>query len=524
MQGKHKVLAIGLDALDPDVFESLIQQGYLKNLANFRAQAAFGKLTNIPHYRAETPWTTFLTGCYPEKLGYWGPITYDPLTYEAYEIGAYDFQQFQPFYALGEAYRIAIFDMSQARLSEQVNGLQILGWGSHSQQCRSGSSPPDLLQEIMNRYGPHPAYDEESLGTNDHANPYDSNDQDHLKEQLLTGIQRRSQICRDLWQREPWDLFLTLFGEVHAAEHSFWQTLYPHPLSEFAETGALLDILQAVDRAVGEIVEEVDAQTTVVIFAAHGMGANVQDIPSMALLPEFMYRWNFSGKAALTPNHNSVALPPLKSYPSQHWKYAVWEGVTETAPMDLASPWAQMEAGDSLNWQPSNWYKPLWPRMQAFALPSFSEGCIRINLEGREAQGCVKPEEYEALCDHLCQGLEQLRDGRTGTPMVESIDRTRSGENLFDPTAPPADLIIHWQEAYPTDVMVSPDLGCIGPIPYFRTGGHRSRGFLMIQGPGISASTLPTGEAIDLPVTLLNLMGAEPPVYMRGRSLLESHP
>jgi len=55
---------------------------------------------------------------------------------------------------------------------------------------------------------------------------------------------------------------------------------------------------------------------------------------------------------------------------------------------DLVSNQLKQQS-DYLFYQPAIWYKPFWPQMKAFALPSFSEGYIRINLQGREPEGCA---------------------------------------------------------------------------------------------------------------------------------------
>ena len=56
-------------------------------------------------------------------------------------------------------------------------------------------------------------------------------------------------------------------------------------------------------------------------------------------------------------------------------------------------------------------------------------------------------------------------------------------------TGPPADLIVLWQEESPTDVVDSAGVGRIGPLPYFRSGGHSSRGFVMARGPDFEAGS-----------------------------------
>jgi hypothetical protein len=92
-----------------------------------------------------------------------------------------------------------------------------------------------------------------------------------------------------------------------------------------------------------------------------------------------------------------------------------------------------------------------------------------------------------------------------------------------DPKLPDADLVVLWQEEYATDVVDSPELGRIGPVPYLRTGSHRSRGFMVVQGPGIEPGTsLPHGHALDLAPTVLELMGAPIPDYFEGKPMVQS--
>ncbi len=127
---KNPVIAIGLDAAEPELLETWMNQGYLTHLKQLKDRGAYGRLTNLEYYKAETPWTTFLTGCLPEKTGYWSPVKFHEGSYNVSEIGAYDFQEYPPFYALGDEYRVAVFDVPQSRLCDRVNGEQVLAWGA----------------------------------------------------------------------------------------------------------------------------------------------------------------------------------------------------------------------------------------------------------------------------------------------------------------------------------------------------------------------------------------------------------
>ena len=117
-----KVIAIGMDAGDPVLLERWMDAGLLPGLAGLRSQGAWGRLVGGDYYRAEAVWTTLLTGCGPERTGYWTALTFEPEAYGVTDRGAYDYAEHPPFYALGDQGRVAAVDVPQARLSPDVNG------------------------------------------------------------------------------------------------------------------------------------------------------------------------------------------------------------------------------------------------------------------------------------------------------------------------------------------------------------------------------------------------------------------
>ena len=532
---KHPVVAIGIDTVHPKLLETWMSEGYLPTFSRLRSLGTFGQLTyhTSPD---EMQWTCFLTGCSPEATGYWGRLGFDQTSYGVGEEAVYSFDRHPPFYALGNEYRVAVLRTPQMPLSDQVNGVQV---------GMKRSQPADLLSQLTNQYGKLPYYKEYGCF-------WDRNNLTHLYKTVHAGIARQTAMCRDLMQRDQWDLFLTVIDEPHYASHDFWYLSQPdHPLYPYRPTDVLpgdplRDVYQAVDRALGEILAEVPDDAYVLLFSVDGMGSNATDLPTMVFLPEFLYRFNFprqfalaKGKAATPPP------PPVSNSKRQSWAGEVWQRRYDPNPLKrllrtylpgkfqdrldqvwtsnqpaLVSPYQLLKTYPSLFWQPTLWYQPLWPQMQAFALPSFAEGQIRINLKGREAQGVVDPTNYDDLCETLTQKLYQLKDARTGEPAVMRVIRTH--EHPLDQRAglPTADLIVEWRDR-PMDVVDSPDFGRIGPLPYCNTGGHKPIGFLLAKGPGIAAqSDLPTAHLLDLPPTILTLLGAPIPDYCQGKALL----
>lgn len=547
---KTPVIAIGLDAADPELLEAWMAAGHLPNLSTLREQGGYGRLTSLEYYKAEVPWTMFLTGCRPETIGYWTAAKYDAASYGVDEVGAYDYAEYPPFYALGDEYRVAVFDVPQTALSKKVNGLQVLAWGAHSPQTPSHSEPPELFEQINAKYGAHPSLHK------DHGAWWNESYLKFLQTASKTGIERRVAICRDWLKQERWDLLLTIFGEPHSVGHDLWHvSREDHPLHGKTRAEAsftsdpMLDVFQAIDRGVGELIAAAPEGAYVTVFAVHGSGNNTTDLASMVFLPEFLYRFSFPGKYFFGPGLADGKPAPIITKPrSGGWQNSLWQDYRYVAspvrrfirnslprrvrnsieriigPLPtggVAAPSELMKRGQKLAWQPTSWYRPLWPKMKAFALPSFSEGYVRINLAGREPQGIVAPEDYDALCEELTAELYKLVNPRTGKKIVKKVVRMRDSATDSRPGRPDADLVAIWDDE-PADVVDHPKLGRIGPIPYRRSGSHRARGFWAIKGPGIAAGTkFPEADAINLPPTLLELMGASPPGHLDGEAMLK---
>ena len=159
--------------------------------------------------------------------------------------------------------------------------------------------------------------------------------------------------------------------------------------------------------------------------------------------------------------------------------------------------------------------------MKAFALPSYGDGYIRINLKGREPQGIVNQADYSDFCDELINTLKKIKNSRTGRLIVREVIRTRKHGTEEEPNLPDADLVVIWDEP-PADIVEHPELGRIGPVPFRSTGGHRPGGFFLAMGENFPQNTeVKGGKVVDLAPTFLDLLDMEKPKYFDGKSLLK---
>lgn len=143
--------------------------------------------------------------------------------------------------------------------------------------------------------------------------------------------------------------------------------------------------------------------------------------------------------------------------------------------------------------------------MRAFALPSYHHGRIRVNLEGREVNGIVSIDEYDAVLCEIEELLSTCRESRTGRPIVREF--VRVGGDPLVRGDDDVDLVVHWAD----DVLgiSHPDLGTIGPLPPRRTGGHVSPfGRCMIVGPDVQPGDIGVRSSFDVVPTILSLVGS----------------
>ena len=558
-----RVIAIGVDCGDAKRVTEWMRQGSLEGLRRIRARGAWCELDVEGHFRDEALWTEVLCGCRANKTGFFSPFGLLEGSYDIKWTSVYDYQEYPLFYALDPMRKIAAFDIPHcSSIANEVNGIQVLSWGTHYPTFPKLSSPEGLWSELVNTYGTHPAVNLITSG----VGWWDTAFVETMFNALMKGLTLRAAICRDLLRRDRWDLFFTVISETHEACHQF--ELPDHPCSpKNKDRGGLpekpmLELYQALDREFFDhLASDPDAQTYLVIFSITGSTGATLDVANAVILPEFLYRLSFPGKAMFSSSAaDDIRAESCSKIAVPTWSAEMWRRRTDSLAARFVNPFAApinytlsdkrlkhknnvvaefvskvlnglrhrfallfqgLEHGRHA-WIPASWYRHYWPDMKAFALPSTEAGRIRLNLKGREPHGLIEPQNYDSVCDELILHLKTLSDARTGKPAVKEVIKWRSASQAHGQNVPDEDLSVVWNEV-PFDVVDSPKVGRIGPFPFCRLGSHSPGGFLIVQGPGIEpGSTLPRGDVMDVAPTILNLMDVELPDYFDGKSILGS--
>ena len=557
-----RVIGLGLDSGSIGLIEELIAAGGLPHLAALRSRSARVALDSDPTFRHAVLWPQFSAGAEARFGGEWRRFQFDRSTYDVSQTGArHVIEGNEPFWERS-GMRTITMDIPGTTVSGP--GVHVTGWGAHAPLYPRASQPQGLLTELEDRFGVHPAYENEyEVGW------HDPRRLDRLTNALVIGAQRGAEIAVELMRRFPdWELFLSVMSESHSVSEIMWQAVASdHPLADFdASVRTRLErVFGAMDAAIGRIVDQAPSDATIAVFSLDGMRASNGDLPSIVLLPELMHRMHF-GSPILNDfddvdGWRAAGCPPLVPPRSRPWRLAMDARLVDppTHPLTLRLPGyqaarlttpgrrllelikgkrlgafgieippestddpaileGQLGPADSILFIDN--YRPYRHQMRAFVLPTFGDAYIRINLIGREANGVVPVEEFDAECRAVASMVRACRDVRTGEPLAESIEILPTDDPLDPSDDRYCDIFVTWSR--PVDAIEHPAAGVIGPFPFNRTAAHDARGFAWVAGDGVKPGPVPSVHSVlDLPPTIVRLVDPNAPLPPAGTPIVQ---
>ena len=553
---KRRVIALGIDAGSIGLIEELITAGSLPHLAALRARSLRVPLDSAPTHRHGVLWPQFVAGADARLGGDWLRFSFDRSTYEAYQSGARHTIEGQvPFWEPSAARTITL-DVPGTTVMGP--GVHVTAWGAHAPLHARASAPPGLLRDIDAKFGVHPGFENEY-----ECGWHDPKRLDRLTDALVTGARRRAEIAIELMTRFPdWELFLAVMSESHSASEIMWQAIATdHPLADFdPDARSRLDrVFGAIDDAIGHVVDRAPEDAAIFVFSLDGMRGSHGDLPSIVLLPELMHRlhfgtpklrdsdaaaWRVAGCPPLVPPRGTpwrhdldarLVDPPPRSWTRrvpgyqaarltapgrrilERVKGAPLGALGVPIPPESAADPSELEgcrdSADRILFIDN--YRPHRQAMRSFALPTFGDAYVRINLAGRDTHGIVPVDEFASECAAVESMIRSCRDVRTGERIAEDIHHLGSGDPLDRDGDRYGDLFVEWSR--PMDAIEHPDIGVIGPFPFNRTAAHEGLGFAWISGDGVAAGELDVRPVHDLPPTIVRLLDPAAPLPSAGR-------
>jgi predicted AlkP superfamily phosphohydrolase/phosphomutase len=502
MTSRGKVLVIGLELGDGRLLHDWAEAGRLPALKALIDEGTWGWLDTTASQLHVSAWPSLYTGVGPGEHGVY--FTFQPAPgvqgYQRFHDGLYGRPTFWRLLdAAGR--RCTVFDAPYTHPERGFGGIQLFDWGTWAHYQAPQAMPKPALGELEHACGKYP------LELEAHDLGLRALDPADTQKRLVTAVRRKAEAACWLMTRKEFDLYFTVFGETHVAAHYCWRP--------DGEQSLLLPIYAELDRAVAKLIEAAGSETTLFVVSGDAIAANHA---GWHLLPELLARLGYFASAETAP--------PATNAPAARRKLDPVRALRDLLPKDFRQALArQLPTGlrDKLAKRVDTATFD-WQRSRAYCLPTDLEGCIRINLKGREPEGIVEPgAEYEAVCRDLATALEEVKDPTTGRRAVREVlivDQAFPGVRR----AHLPDLIVLWDPAAPITALASARTGAVsGASPDFRPGTHASPGFVLMHGAGIGAGrVLDRAHIFDLAPTILERLGVEPPEHMTGRRWREA--
>ncbi len=506
------IVVLGLDAFDVDWLERWVSEGRLPFLAGLIDRGAYGRLESTKDLFSDAPWPTLNAGVTPAKHAFFCHLqlqrgTLDIERTDARHCKVLPFWQ----YLRGTGLRSALVDVPKTFPIEGLDGVQICNWGEHYPLLRSPMSiPSDRVGRFLALYGEHPHPPEI-------VHPPSRDWELKTRNALLEAVEQKRRAIEDLMQEEAWDLFFSVFSEVHYADHQFLHHTDPNHWAHEPDApsdlrSALADVATRTDAAIGRLLDRIPPGANWFVISVHGIEPN---FTANHMMEEVLARLGYTVPAERVHATNRVGrILEWTAWLRKRIPRSVRDRINRRLPERFH------DEADSSAFEG----RKDWSRTRAFLLPSdHFQALLSLNLEGREPRGIVKTgAEAESLMERLRQDLLELRNSGTGRPAVSGIVKTADvyqGPNLTDLP----DLVVQWVKDTPITGLEHPAFGTISAEGYpVRKSQHTRDGFLIAGGPGIAEGTrLEGARTIDFAPTVLHLLGQAVPEELDGRVLDE---
>jgi predicted AlkP superfamily phosphohydrolase/phosphomutase len=330
---------------------------------------------------------------------------------------------------------------------------------------------------------------------------------------LESTIDIRTRFASRLMRDQPWDFMMVHFLATDLAQHALWRHMDPSHLDYEPDSpyrDAIQRMYRRVDHSIGELLAQVDAETTVFVMSDHGFGPLDRVVNlNLLLLQKGLLHLKRDPLTRLRAFLFRCGLTPANVY---EWlKRFNLQSITRFFSISTRNAVInRFLSFDDVDWS----------RTVAYALGHI--GQIYINVKGRQPHGIVeRGADYERACGQVIEALQTLTTA-DGRPLLNRV--IRASETVCGPhqdESPDMHLVMDGYRhiSFP---LFATDQHLISKQIRGDSGCHRQHGILIAHGPHIRPGTQVEGARIvDLAPTTLHLMGHPVPRDMDGHVLVD---
>lgn len=316
--------------------------------------------------------------------------------------------------------------------------------------------PLELKQEIEAKFGSY-IFDV----------VFRTDEKDRLLEQTYEMTAKRFEVMNYLIRKKPWDFFMFVEIGVDRVQHAFWKYMdKEHHLYIEGNKyeNVIMDYYRDLDKKIGELLSNVDKDTVVLVTSDHG----AKRMKGAFCINEW-----------LIENGDLV----VKEKPQ--------------APVSLNN--VEIDWAHSKAWGWGGYYARLF-----------------LNIEGREAQGIISPEDYEKERDALLERIQSIR-GPEGEEWKTHIMKPQ--EYFKEARGDYPDLMVYFDDLYwrsagtlghNTKYLLENDTGPDDAV-------HAQHGIYILYDPQNKGQKKVEANILDIAPTILQAMRLPIPEDMEGK-------
>lgn len=504
-----KLLVIGLDGASFNVLDPLIEKGYLPNLAKLIEGGARADLeTTFPPITA-VAWSSFMTGKNPGKHGIFEFVRLDHDSKRELAVNA-SFRQGRAIWDLlsDAGRRVIVHNFPCTYPPHDLNGLMIADFMTPKGK-RDFTRPLSLLAELEDKFGPYRLHLSQT---------YAGGKAQGVLDELNDELEYKAKVTEYLMTEYEWDAFFQYFWGTDRIQHELWHIFdEQHPRHNPEEAREYKEKVYAyfnrVDEITGRLIELAGKSAMVWVASDHGFGpAHKYCSFNIWLLQEGFLKLKGDAVTRLKKMMFSLGITPevafklIKKLPG---------GLRPARGASNQPGTSKLLSAFFLSFNDVDWTRTL-----AFSKGNY--GQIYVNLKGREPNGVVGEQEYDAVCERIVERLKALKDPLTQEPWAGQVFRREQvyeGPRVAD--APDIAFL-------PRDMRYLP----LGNADFTSnkfmvdafgiSGCHRMEGVMIGSGAAVKPrSRLDVASIYDVTPTMLYLLDEALPEDMDGRVLKE---
>ncbi|EGB14184.1 hypothetical protein DND132_0971 [Pseudodesulfovibrio mercurii] len=497
----NPVYILGLDAYDHVLMKQWAAEGALPHLAELLDSGPYWDLHGSTEVLQGSIWPGFATSADPGRHGMYFVYQMKPGSYSLAKMRADDMRA-EPFWnaACAAGLETVVLDVPKVALGAHPRLVQVVEYGAMDHYSRYASHPRALAGRLRATHGEH-------VLLKPFRQPVTDDQSRDLLAGLLRGVRQKNALGMELIEEHDPRLFISVFGEAHAAGHHFWALMdgQAGQSGDPALRRALKEIYVALDQAVGDFIKRYASRANILLVSGHGMDRDERSHWVMDDVLIHLGLLSMPGRPDPAREPRGNARRPVRGGLLKRLDLGLRRLVKEYAPAavtDRIHLMLQQRKGVD------------HARSIAWSLPSDHQGCIRLNVRGREPQGIIDPVDYAGTVDNIVEQIGRLVNADTGNPIAErifKIQETYAGGAHLDVLP---DISVLWRNE-PINRVRHPQRGefAVSRAPWgVRCGNHRLEGFCLATGPDIrNGGHAGEADLQDIGASALSLLGVPVP-------------